>query len=251
MQKKSKFLGRHHLLQIHRPTRAKTLIGGGDDAHRLDGIGHVVAEVDVLMDRFEEIFLFAAAETVVIGFVVEAYHFIAVYEISVRIEWGVVEFERLGLGVRIDIGAIALRGGFVGDDAHAAFRTDDVFDEKGDLAHHRSPTRFIPADRAILKGDLQMPVVDFSGREYVGESCADARHANRLRARHLANDIDVVNAAINDRRNRRHQIFVRIPVGAVGLLVEVHAHHQWLAESLCHFDELDPAREMTQDIANH
>jgi hypothetical protein len=38
--------------QIHRFPGAETFVRGGDDAHGLDGIGHVVAEVDVFLTDF-------------------------------------------------------------------------------------------------------------------------------------------------------------------------------------------------------
>ena len=65
-----------------------------------------------------------------------------------------MEAQRLRLGVGVHIGTLALRGGFFRDNRDAALGADDVFDEKRDFAHHRTPTGLIPTDRAILESDL-------------------------------------------------------------------------------------------------
>ena len=113
-----------------------------------------------------------------------------------------VELEGLGLGVGVNVSAFALGGGFFGNDADATFWAYDIFDEKSDLTHHRAPSCFIPTDRTIIEGDLEVAVVDFSFGEFISESCTEPRYADRLGFGHLAHHIDVVNAAIDDRRNR-------------------------------------------------
>ena len=85
------------------------------------------------------------------------------------------------------------------DDADAALGPDHVLHEEGGLAHHRAPAGLVPADRAVVEGDLQMAVVVHPRLDLVGEPGADAVHAHRLGAGHLAHDVDVVHAAIDDR----------------------------------------------------
>ena len=113
-----------------------------------------------------------------------------------------VKFQSLGLGVGIDVGTFSFGSCFIGNDADATFWSNDIFDEKSDLTHHRAPSCFIPTDRTIIEGDLEVAVVDFSFGEFISESCAEPRYADGLGFGHLAHHIDVVNAAIDDRRNR-------------------------------------------------
>ena len=49
------------LLEIYSASGAEAFIGCGNNAHGLDGIVHVVAEVEVFADGAEEILLFAQA----------------------------------------------------------------------------------------------------------------------------------------------------------------------------------------------
>ena len=36
---------------------------------------------------------------------------------------------------------------------------DHVLHEEGGLAHHRSPAGLVPADRAVIEGDVQVAVI--------------------------------------------------------------------------------------------
>ena len=40
------------------------------------------------------------------------------------------------------------------------------------------------------------------------------------------------------------------PLTTRGLLIEIHTHHQWLAELVRHLNEFLPARVMAQDITD-
>ena len=57
------------MLQIDRATLARGLVGGEHDAEAVDGVVEVVGEIDVVLDRAQQVFLFAAAELVVVGLV--------------------------------------------------------------------------------------------------------------------------------------------------------------------------------------
>ena len=89
------------------------------------------------------------------------------------------------------------------DDRDAALRPDDVLHEEGDLAHHRPPAGLVPADRAVVerrRADGRSSACRSRCRREPG---ADAVHAHRLGAGHLAHDVDVVHAAVDDRAQRR------------------------------------------------
>ena len=43
---------------------------------------------------------------------------------------------------------------------------------------------------------------------------------------------------------------MRVPVCAGRLLIEIHAHDQWLAESLGDLDEFDPTGVVAEDVAD-
>ena len=88
-------------------------------------------------------------------------------------------------------------------------------------------------------------------RGLVAQLGADAVHPDRLGAGHLAHQIDIMHAAIDDRRQRFHQVLVPVPGRPVTLLVQVHAHHQGLAEGLGDLDQLGPGRMVAQDVAEH
>ena len=79
---------------------------------------------------------------------------------------------------------------------------------------------------------------------------ADAVDAHRLGAGHLAHHVDIVDAAIDDRRQRLHQVLVPGPGVADRLLVQVHAHDERLAQTLRELDKLHPGGMDTQDVAD-
>ena len=85
-----------------------------------------------------------------------------------------------------------------------------------------------------------MAVVDHRRRDFIREPRADRMHGDRLRPRHLAHDVDIMHAAVDDRRGRAHEVLVHLPERARRLLIEVHAHHKRLAQRAADFDEARP-----------
>ena len=61
--------GRGEGLQRHNLAFVNGAIGGDDDLEALDRVVHVIGEVDVLVDRLQQIALLALAERVVVGLV--------------------------------------------------------------------------------------------------------------------------------------------------------------------------------------
>ena len=96
---------------------------------------------------------------------------------------------------------------------------------------------------------MQVAVILYLGG--VGEFGAHAVHLDRLGARYLAHDIDIMHAAIDDRGEGLHQIAVPNPRIAARLLIEIHVHDEQLAEALGTADEFHPGRVDTEDIADH
>ena len=212
-------------------------------------------EVEILVDRLEEEGLLAIAEVLVVRLVLGRDELVLPDEVLVRADFGVVVLDAVGLGVPVDIGRVrnvlelVLVVGVAGDDRDGALGADHVLHEERDLAHHRAPAGLVPADRAVIEGDVEVAVVRL-GR--IGpERGADAVHANRLGAGELAHHVDVVDAAIDDRDQRVDQVLVPHPGRAVALLVEVEAHHQRLAERLAELDELHPRGVDAKDVAEH
>ena len=94
-----------------------------------------------------------------------------------------------------------------------AVRAHHVLHEEGGLRDHRPPAGLVPADRAILEHHLQMAVIDLGLGDLVGQAHAHAAHLDRPRIGDLAHDVDIVDAAIDQRRGRLHQPLVDLPGG--------------------------------------
>ena len=208
------------------------------------------AEIRIFTDRAEEDLLFAAAELVVVGLVGDVDDFVGLGELAVGAAERMVEANRLGLRVRIDVGGFAGGSGGGGDDADAAARADDIFHEEGGLAHHRAPAGFIPADGAVGEGDLEVTVIDLARDDFLGEAGADAGDAHGAGTGHAAHHIDVMDAAVDDGRGGAEEIFMRLPIGAGALLVEVHPHHEGFAQSLRELGEFLPRWVDVEDVAD-
>ncbi len=186
-----------------------------------------------------------------VRFVVEADGLVGARQATVGAQVTVMDAETLGLGMGVDVGALALGRGFLGDDRDATLRPDNVFHEKRHLAHHRTPTGFVPPDRPVIERYLEMTVIDFPLGQLVGQPRAETGHADRPRPGHLAHHVDVMHPAIDDRRDGRHQVLVGDPFGPGRLLVEIHPHHQRFTELAGLVDERDPGRVITEDVAGH
>ena len=77
--------------QIHHASGAESFVGGENDAETVDGVFHVIGEIDVVDDGIEEDFLLPGAESVVVGFVGAVDDLVGSGELAVRPEFGVVE----------------------------------------------------------------------------------------------------------------------------------------------------------------
>lgn len=151
-------------------------------------------------DGLGEELLFAEAEAVVVGLVGGVDPLVGGQELVVLVPGGVVDAEGVGLGVGVDVGAVVAALPRVAvDDGDAALGAHDVLHEEGGLAHHRAPAGLVPADRAVLEGDLELAVVVHAGLELLGQAGADGGDPDRLGAGHLAHDVHVVHAAVHDR----------------------------------------------------
>src|SRR4029079_16981837 len=103
--------------------------------------------IDVLPDGPEQERLFSIAQSLMIRFVLGADHFVRREELVLGIDRAPMKANAVCFRVTVDI--VRSRGRrliTVLHDRYAASRTDDVFDEEGHLAHHRAPSRFVPAD---------------------------------------------------------------------------------------------------------
>jgi hypothetical protein len=76
------------------------------------------------------------------------------------------------------------------------------------------------------------------------------RTSTGLGVRDLAHDIQIMNTAINKWRCCFHQLLVGFPMGAGGLLVEVHAEHIRATECARLGNQPDPGRVMAKDVAD-
>ena len=231
---------RHCRSEINRAAFAERLVRRGDDAHRVDGVVHVRGEVEVFADGFLEIDLLAFAQAVMTGVGLGRDDLVGLGELTIGTELRRVHLERLRGGVGIDVGGITGLRGLAGDDRDAAFRTDDVLHEEGLLGHHRTPAGLIPADGTVGEGHLEVAVVDLTGGHVLGETGADPGDADRTAAGHEAHHVDVVHAAVDDGGGGAEEIFMRLPIGAGALLVEVHPHHEGFAQSLRELGEFFP-----------
>ena len=90
--------------------------------------------------------------------------------------------------------------GIIDDDVDATFRSEHVLDEECDFTDLRTPGGLVPADRTVIEHDLELTVIVHVGRNFVGQPGADRMHADRLRPGHVAHHVDIMHAAIDDRR---------------------------------------------------
>ncbi len=94
------------LVQVYDLSCPNAFVGGEDDAEAVDGVGHEGGEVGVVVDRVEEETLLAFAELLVVGLVGHVDPLVGLGEVVVGVDVGVVDFEGVGFGVLVDIGAV-------------------------------------------------------------------------------------------------------------------------------------------------
>ena len=217
------------------------LVGGENDAQRVDRIFKMLAKIDLTTDRLEEQALLALAELLMAGLVLGQFDLIGMGEGAVGFEPGMMNAQRIGPGVIVVVGGFDAHVRLlIGHDRNAAFGPDHVLHEERGFADHRAPAALVPADRAIIEGEVQVAVIHHRRRDFIGEPRADRVNGDRLRPRHLAHDVDIMHAAVHDRRSRAHEVLVHLPERARRLLIEVHAHHERLAERAADLDEARP-----------
>ena len=105
--------------------------------------------------------------------------------------------DQRGPGVGVDV---VRSGALRHADRDGAVGGDHVLHEEGRVRHHRPPTRLVPAKRAIGKDHLEMAVVVHVRRDVRRQAQAHAADLHRGGFGDLAHDVDVVHAAVDDRR---------------------------------------------------
>ena len=165
------------------------------------------------------------------GFVLQVYPAVLQQEFPLSIQYGGMTSQ--GFRLRMRIHRIRLPGapGLLRHDRYRPPRPYHIFYKKRRFAHHRPPSSLVPSDRPVFKPDLQLSVIVITGRDIFGEPGADGADLYRPGSRHLAHYIDIMHAAIHYRAETFHEIAMHRPHPAMALLVQVHAHHQRLAQS--------------------
>ena len=80
------------------------LLGGQNDPQAVDRRVHRLGQIEILLNRFQEEGLLAIAERLMAGLVLRRNEFVALDEILVGSDLGVVILDEIGLGVPIDVG---------------------------------------------------------------------------------------------------------------------------------------------------
>ncbi len=199
--------------EVDRASGAERLIGSQHDPQAVDRVGHVGREIAVIFDRIEKQFLLQKAEAVVVGLVGTLDEFIGLGKRAVGRQLAMVQTQPRSLRMIFDTVA-GNTPVLHAHDAHAALRTNNIFHEEGNVAHHRPPARLIPADRAVGKRHLQVAIVVHPRLEFFGQPCPNRAHSHGLGLRHQTHHIDIVHAAVNNWRHRSHELLVRLPHGA-------------------------------------
>ena len=135
-------------------------------------------------------------------------------------------------------------------DRDAAVRRNHVLHEEGGVGHHRPPAGLVPAERAVGEDHLEVPVIVHVLRDLVAQPQAHAADLHRHGVGDLAHHVDVVHAAVDNRRGSPHQRLVRLPGRAGALLVEVEAEDVGPPEGARLGDQPLPGRVVAQDVAD-
>jgi hypothetical protein len=75
------------------------------------------------------------------------------------------------------------------------------FTKKAVSPHHRAPARFVPPHGAIIEGHVKVTVVIHVLVNFTCEPSANRMNTDGLGTGHLAHDINIVHAAIDDGRD--------------------------------------------------
>ena len=164
----------------------------------------MIGKIPIILNCIEKELLLERAQSIVIWLVGTVDDLVAVSEISVWAQCGAMqsEFASLRVGRHIVAGGIPI---LHARDTHAPIRPNDVLYEVGHLAHHRPPTGLVPADRTVIKSHLQLTVIVHAWVEFAGEPRPDGADSHRFGPCHLAHHVNVVHAAINNRRHGVHE----------------------------------------------
>ena len=132
-----------------------------------------------------------------------------------RVDRAVVQADAVGLRVAVDVvdpSADVSFGSLTIDTQ--PFGPMTSFTKKAtSLIIGPQPASYQPTDPSS-KVTCSCAVVVHAGLELVGQPRADGRHPHGLRAGHLAHHVDVVDAAVDDRAHRVHQVAVPVASSA-------------------------------------
>src|SRR5216684_3471655 len=228
-------------LQAHDFAAPDALVGGKDDAQRIDRGLVMLGQIDLAADRPQEQPLLPLAEVLMAGFIFGRDEFVRLREAAVRVQSRVMDAKCVRVRMPVMVRGTRVRvGALIRYNRHAAVRPDHVLHKISGLAHHRPPPGLVPPDRSVFEHDVKMAVIVYGRRDLAGEPRPDRVHRDRTRACHLTHDVDVVDAAIDDGRSRLHELLMNLPEGASRLLVEIHAHHKRFSERPAYLDEARP-----------
>src|ERR1700746_2610116 len=129
------------------------------------------------------------------GFVFSREQFVGLREAVLQIQSGMMDAKRVGACMRVMVRRARIRiGALLRDNRYAAVRPDDVLYEMSCLAHHWSPSGLVPPNRSVFERDMKMTVVVHRRCDFVREPCPYRVHGDRTCTRHLAHDVDIVDA---------------------------------------------------------
>ena len=108
-----------------------------------------------------------------------------------------MDTQSAGAGVAIDVRRRCFR--LLHGNRHGTLGTYHVFHEKGRFTHHGAPACLVPPHGAIIEGHVKVAIVVHVLVNFIGQPRPYRMDVNGLGTRHLAHDIDIMHAAINDR----------------------------------------------------
>src|SRR6185437_7651024 len=90
--------------QLYRLAGPYALVGGEDDAQRMDSVAMMLGKISLAADRLQKQALLAIAQVLMAGLVARRFDFVGLRERAVGLERRVVDAQRVGLRVRGVIG---------------------------------------------------------------------------------------------------------------------------------------------------